>query len=79
MTDPKPKAGGAGGGTPRRPPLGHWLVDTMPRGANLDPPLREEVGQGDSVRQGRGGVGGCPVRLALSFPQKSSCPDLFRA
>ena len=24
--------------TPRRPPLGQWLVDNLPRGANLDPP-----------------------------------------
>ncbi len=24
--------------TPRRPPLGQWLVDNMPRGTNLDPP-----------------------------------------
>ena len=38
MTDPKPKPGGTGGGTPRRPPLGRWLVDTMPRGTNFDPP-----------------------------------------
>ena len=38
MTDRKPKPGRAGGGTPRRPPLGGWLVDNMPRGADLDPP-----------------------------------------
>lgn len=24
--------------TPRRQPLGQWLVDNMPRGANFDPP-----------------------------------------
>lgn len=24
--------------TPRRPPLGQWLVENMPRGANLEPP-----------------------------------------
>ena len=38
MTDPKPKPGGTGGGTLRRPPLGRWPLDAMPRGANFDPP-----------------------------------------
>ena len=38
MTDPKPKPVRTGSGTPRRPPLGRWLVENMPRGANFDPP-----------------------------------------
>ncbi len=46
MTDRKPKPGPTGSGTPRRPPLGKWLVDNMPRGADLDPP-----GGRESVRE----------------------------
>ncbi len=42
MTDPKPEPGGTGGGAPRRPALGRWLVDSMPRGADLDPPRERE-------------------------------------
>ena len=42
MTDPKPKPrrdrDDDKGGTPRRKPLGRWLVDNMPRGANFVPP-----------------------------------------
>ena len=41
MTDPKPKPCPGRtddeAGTPRRRPLGRWLVENMPRGANLDP------------------------------------------
>lgn len=42
MTDPKPTSRRDGTAahpeTPHRRPLGQWLVETMPRGANLDPP-----------------------------------------
>jgi len=42
MTDPKPKPRrdrtDDEAGTPRRPSLGRWLVENMPRGANFDPP-----------------------------------------
>ena len=46
VTEPKPKPDRTGAGTPRRPPLGRWLVDNMPRGADLDSP-----GGRESVRE----------------------------
>ena len=36
----------------RRKPLGQWLVDNMPRGANLEPPIRDDHDRPNPLLEG---------------------------
>ena len=38
--------------TSSRKPLGQWLVDNMPRGTNLEPPLRDDYGRPNPFLEG---------------------------